>query len=445
MNVRLLKWGLFLTLLLSLSTGVAQSLFAQTGEADASIATRWYDLQLDLVKATPGFAPPVAARAFGYTGVALYEATRHGVPGQPTLVNQLNELSQLPQPEADKSYVWPIVANYTLAEMTRYMYPNLRHAEAIDALEAEIADELADTATLAEMRWSADYGRAVAGAVYEWSLDDGGYEGHLENFSSDFVPPESDGLWVPTDRPGGDPLPALLPYWGENRTMAIGDGSECIPPPPPAYSTDPESAFYKEAYEVYDTVKNITAEQNEIALFWADDPGLTFTPPGHSVSILNQVIEAGDYDLYEAAEAYARLGIAVNDAFISVWYTKYVYNLIRPITYIRQYIEPTWNTPFITDPVVTPPFPEYTSGHSVQSGAAAGVLTGYFGDNYAFTDRSHVDRGLAPRSFESFNAFADEAAISRLYGGIHFRSAIEIGVEQGQCVARSVNALDWGS
>jgi len=133
----------------------------------------------------------------------------------------------------------------------------------------------------------------------------------------------------------------------------------------------------------------------------------------------------------------------VADAFISCWHTKFVYNLVRPITYIQKVIDPKWNTPEVTDPVITPPFPEYTSGHSVQSGAVAQVLTDLFGDNFAFTDHTHDARSLQPRSFSSFFAAAQEAALSRLYGGIHFRAAIEVGFEQGECIGQKVSALKF--
>ncbi|HXF64981.1 MAG TPA: vanadium-dependent haloperoxidase, partial [Caldilineaceae bacterium] len=143
------------------------------------------------------------------------------------------------------------------------------------------------------------------------------------------------------------------------------------------------------------------------------------------------------------AEAYAKLGIALADAFITCWHTKYVYNVLRPLTYIQQVIDPTWNTPEITDPVTTPPFPEYTSGHSVQSAAAAAVLTELFGQDYAFVDHTHDALGYAPRTFGSFAEAANEAAISRLYGGIHYRSAIEQGLLQGRCIGGKVNRLQF--
>ena len=140
----------------------------------------------------------------------------------------------------------------------------------------------------------------------------------------------------------------------------------------------------------------------------------------------------------KAAETYAKLGIAVSDAFIACWDTKFRFNLLRPVTCIQQLIDPAW-LPLLT----TPPFPEYTSGHSVQSGAAFGVLADVFGDRYSFDDHTHDSRGLAPRHFDSFSEAADEAAISRLYGGIHFRPAIELGLQQGRCIADAVGRLPF--
>ena len=189
--------------------------------------------------------------------------------------------------------------------------------------------------------------------------------------------------------------------------------------------------------EVYEAVNGLTPAQLEIGLFWSDDPGQTATPLGHSASILGQVLRVEDRSLADAAVAYARLGLAVCDAFIACWRLKYIHNLVRPISYIRSYIDPTWGDPL---PVTTPPFPEYSSGHSVQSAAAAEVLSATFGE-VAFADHTHDARGLASRSFGSFAAFAQEAAISRLYGGIHYRCAIERGLEQGRCVGAMVAAL----
>jgi hypothetical protein len=429
---------------LLLATGIAAQDVAPE-QLDAQLALDWFDLQLELAQTTPGFTPPVVSRAFAYSGVALYEALVPAMPGYQSLAGQVHGLRELPPPIAGVEYNWGLIANCVLYEITHYLYGNAspENQARMEQLFHEWHDRLAADEDPAIVENSITQGRVVADAVLVWSMDDGGHRGQLSNFPSAFAPPEGPGLWVPTPRPNGEPLPALQPYWGDNRTFVIETDSECLLPPPPPYSEEPGSAFYDEAYEVYATVQNLTPEQEAIALFWADDPGATATPPGHSISILNQVLAAEGAPLGLAAEAYAKVGISQADAFVVGWYYKYHYNLIRPITYIQNLIDPDWNTPNITDPVVTPPFPEYPSGHSVQSGASAQVLTDLFGDGYAFTDHTHEARGLAPRSFESFYAFADEAAISRLYGGIHYRAAIELGVENGKCIGAQVSALDF--
>jgi hypothetical protein len=411
-------------------------------ESHAAV-TAWFDLLLELIRQTPGFSPPVASRALGYAGVTAYEAVVGGVPGAPSLAGQLNALPPLPPGEPGATYHWPSVANAALAGITRRLFANGSGAQraAIDGLELNMRKRFADQAPLDVIRRSIRHGRLVAAAVFAWSRTDGGHEAYFFNTPLDYVAPLGDGLWSPTP-PGY--LRALQPYWGGNRPLLLADGSECAPPPPPAYSTDPQSPMYQEAEEVYNTVRNLTPEQREIALFWADDPNLTATPPGHSVALATAVLRDEHASLALAAETYARIGIAVADAFIGCWYVKYQYNRIRPIEYIRTVIDPAWNFPTPTDPVVTPPFPEYPSGHSTEIAAAAAVLTGLFGDDYLLIDRTQERLGFAPRVFPSFEAAAEEAAMSRLYGGIHFRSGNEAGLAQGRCIGARVLALELG-
>jgi len=207
----------------------------------------------------------------------------------------------------------------------------------------------------------------------------------------------------------------VQPCWGGLRPFVLRGGLDVDPGPPLPYSESPASPFFREAKEVHATVEALTDEQRAIARFWADGPG-TPTPAGHAVSILSQLVRGRGCTLDVAAEAYARVGIAAADAFVGCWAIKYKYNLLRPVTYIRNVIDPAWR-PFLD----TPPFPEYVSGHAVQSGATMQVLTDLFGENLPFTDRTHEAPGLAARSFRSLLQAGEEAASSRLYGGIHFR------------------------
>ncbi|HEU0248567.1 MAG TPA: phosphatase PAP2 family protein [Gaiellaceae bacterium] len=394
--------------------------------------TAWFDLALGLVRTTPGFSPPVASRAFGYAGVALHEAIAPGITRRASFAGVLNGLTRSPGAR-DGAYHWPTVANSALAAILRLLFPTTPSSNitAIDELERRFAAGAQAELPFGIYKRSVARGADVARHVFDWSTTDGGHEAFRNNFPA-YTPPTGPGLWVPTPPAL---LPALQPYWGGNRPLVLPSGETCSPSPPPTYSETEGSAFYVEAYECYRVTTDLTPEQEAIARFWSDDPSLTATPPGHWISILTQVARELHLTLDRATESYAKVGVAVADAFISCWQTKYRDNLLRPVTYIRSVIDPTWG-PLL----VTPPFPEYTSGHSVQSAAAAHVLTSVLGQ-VAFTDHTHDARGLPARSFSSFAVAAEEAAISRLYGGIHFRAAIERGLEQGACIGEHVAAL----
>lgn len=408
-------------------------------EYHAAVIVDWYSLIKTLTTETPGYTPPVAARAFGYTGVALYEAVVPGMPNKVSMSGKLNELHITTVPDANKVYHWPSVANTLMARMTSYFYGNAseERLQAMANLESKYHDQYITEVGEEVYENSKMLAEEVAGEILEWSKTDGGVDGNLHNFPSDYVPPAGPGFWIPTP-PGY--LSALQPYWGNNRPFLSADIEETQPATPPSYSEDQNSACYQRAMEVYNAVNNLSEEQRDIAYFWADDPVTTATPPGHSISILNQLIKENDLPLDQAVTAFAKLGIAISDSFISCWKAKYSFNYIRPVTYIQQNIDADW-MPILN----TPPFPEYTSGHSVQSGALAEIMTDIFGENYSFTDRTHESRtdiSGGPRNFDSFYELAEEAAISRLYGGIHFQEAIELGLEQGYLIGRNINSLD---
>lgn len=408
---------------------------------DGAAATDWFSLALELIQGTPGFSPPVASRALGYMGVTLYEAVAPGLEGYQSLAGQLNELETLPKSIPGETYHWPSVASSALASISRTLFAsasaeNLAKIDALEATHAQRFQLEQDADTLAR---SVAYGREVAGAIYDWSLTDGGHEGQARNFPEGHQQPASPGLWVSTPPAFAG---ALQPHWGDNRPFVLASGDACPVTPPYAYSEAPTSAFYAEALEVYHTVNNLSPEELEIARFWADDPGDTPTPPGHWTTILTQILSEGGYGLERAAVAYTKLGMALADSFIACWDAKYQYNVVRPISYIQHVIDPSWNTPEVTDPVITPPFPEYPSGHSVQSAAAAVVLTELFGE-VPFTNRTHEQRGFQSHDYPSFFAAAEEAAMSRLYGGIHFRAAIESGLAQGRCIGEAINTLQF--
>jgi hypothetical protein len=330
------------------------------------------------------------------------------------------------------AYHWPSVANAALATVARQLYAETTPAslQLIDDLEASFEAEFAPTAGTTVFERSVTHGEAVGEAIYNWAFGDG----YAQYNNCAYIPPQGSSLWVPTPPAFAA---AVQPCWGNLRNFVLDIPSRCEPLPPPPFDDDnPDAPFYIEMMEVYNVTTNLTTAQRDIALFWADGGG-TITPPGHWISILNQLTDSNEVTLDVSSQAYAKLGVAVGESFISCWRSKYIHNLMRPITCIRSKLNPTWNSP-----IGTPPFPEYPSGHSTQSGAAAEVLTAMFG-HMAFVDHTHDASGLAARSFTSFYDAADEAAISRLYGGIHFRSAIEEAVQQGVCIGEKVNALEF--
>ena len=409
---------------------------AETADGGA-ILRRWYRLVLRLVRHTPTYSPPVASRSFGYLGVAAYQAVASGPAALLSLEGQLNGLAGLPARQQGQAYSDALIAHCVMALAVKSFFGNTGPTgqRVMAATEKKLKAEALAGVSDEVARRSIAYAEALMAAILAWSETDGGARIENMGFPMDYKLTVGPSNWVPTSAIRQQQVP-LLPSWGNNRTFAMPDGAACPLPPPPAYSEEPSSAFYREALEVYQTVKSLTPEQEAIARFWSDDPMLSPTPPGHWIFIANDILEQQQASLDRTAEVMMRLGVAMADAFIGCWNAKFQYDLLRPVTYIKRVIDPKWETLLIT-----PPFPEYPSGHSTQSGAAAAVLTSLFGDNFAFTDRTHERDGLAPRSFPSFEAAAQEAGISRLYGGIHYRVAIVQGIAQGKCIGQHAVAL----
>lgn len=409
----------------------------QVKSLDGKIAIEYMDFIRDLVKKTAGFSPPVASRAFGYAGLTLYEAVVGGISDRQSLVGHVNGLTELPKPSGVVHFGQ--VANAAMNRAIELYFPTIPEAlkPNLALINATYKSEYLKTTTESVINNSTDYGIALANAIFDYSKTDGGHEGYKNNFP-DFTLPVGPQYWVPTS--AANPKP-LQPFWGKNRPFSKNSIVNSQPAKYPDFSTDKTSLFYARALEVYTVTKNLTQAQIDIAKYWSDDPGVPGTPPGHSESITSQVLTKEKSNLAVAAEAYAKIGMAVSDAFVSCWKCKYDYNLLRPVTYINQYIDPAWKTL-----LATPAFPEYTSGHSVQSGASARVLSDLFGYGYSFVDNTHAfrtDINGAPRAYRSFDEFAAEAAISRLYGGIHYREAIDLGVLQGNKVGDEILALKF--
>ena len=416
------------------------SLPVSTDNYPATVAIEWFNQFYILTKVSAGFTPPVAARAFGYAGIGLYESVVPGMSTYQSLGTKLNGLPELPGIMPGKNYYWPASANAAMAYLARKLYANMPDNQMINVnnLEAKLEQSFTLFADRETLTRSKAFGASIAEVIFTWSISDGGHEGYNRNFPQSYNPIKGPGKWVPT-APAYQR--ALQPYWGNNREIVLGITKQTKPVSPLPYSTSNTSSFYSQALEVYTVTRSLTKEQEIIAQYWSDDPGIGGTPPGHSINISTQILLKENASLSIAAETYCKVGIAVSDAFISCWKSKYEFNLLRPITYIREIIDSSW-TPIL----ITPPFPEFTSGHSVQSSATAQVLSDLFGYRNSFIDRTHellTDINGTPRQYSSFFDYAEEAAISRLYGGIHFRDGIQLGLKEGRFIGEMVSGLPF--
>ena len=398
----------------------------QTKTYSSEVVIKWMNMQIRLMAATTGVANVTFTRPFAYSGIALYESVVGGMPNYQSIANQLNGLSGLPIVQKGLSYYWPASANSALASVNRQMFPaaSVTDKNAIDSLENALNIQYSSEAGPDVIARSNEYGKAIAQKVFEWSETDG-----YLHANDAYTPPLGPAFWVPPTIP----LPKTsTPYWGNLRIMVQGSGLNSQPGAPITYSEDPTSDFYKMAKQVYDVSQALTPAQTSMALYWRDIPGVT--TPGHYISILKQLLENENSTLDVASFAYALSGIVSYDASISTWQTKYQYNLVRPITYIRNVLGYVSWFPLLT----TPAHPEYSSAHAVLSAADAEVLTNIFGDNHPFTDHTYDYLGFASRSFNSFRAFGEEAGISRLYAGIHYQPSIVAGLKQGRIVAQNI-------
>ena len=416
---------------------IASNAFAAGRPLPQEILRDWYSLMNELVRHTPTYSPPVASRSFGYLGVTAYEAAAGGSPSLVSLAGQLRDLAAVPQREAGAAYDEAIVIGAAMSDAIVFYFGNTGPTgqRSIRNAQAKWRKKVIEGVPEDVVERSEAFGKAMAARIHEWSLTDGGAVVSNMGFPEKLELAKGDDKWSPTNAIRQQQLP-LLPDWGFNRTFAMPSGAECPTPGNPAYSTEPGSQFHNEALEVYEAVRDATPEQIAVARFWSDDPMLSMTPPGHWISIGLQLAERADLSLDDSVDLLARMGVALSDAFVGCWDAKFKYNLVRPVTYIRKVIDPKW------EPILnTPPFPEYPSGHSTVSGAMDAVMTAFFGGDYAFEDHTGSPDGRHPRKYRSFGEAAEEAGISRLYGGIHFRSAIVDGLTQGRCIAQYTIAL----
>lgn len=382
------------------------------------------------------FTPPVASRIYAYASLAAYEAIRFEQPDYLSLTAQLQGFGNMPEPDKGKTY------NFTLAATQAFFSVARKVTFSVDSLKAYeegLYNRLKNTMDDSTYARSIAFGDTVANVIIKRLMKDN----YLQTRGKPkFLGSQAPGKWRPT---APDYLDGVEYCWGTMKTFVLDSSDRVGIPPPPPFSDDKNSAYFKQNVEVYETSKKLTDEQKDIARYWDDNPfvlehagHMTFankkiTPGGHWIGITAIACKKNKADAVKTAQAYALTSMGMYDAFICCWNTKYETNYVRPVTVINDKIDAEW-----TPRLQTPPFPEYPSGHSTITRAAAVMLTHLFGDNFAFQDTSDMRYIGMKRDFKSFVQAADEASISRFYGGIHYKNSVDQGAIQGKKVSEHI-------
>ena len=395
------------------------------GDSSAECAHSWMSTIYDVVW-PEGLTPTNAARVYAYCAIAMYEAAAPAVDLR-SMGGQLTGLGAIPKPPPGRiDLACAVSASVATVAASLFSGAAASSRERLaKTFDNEVAARRAAGVPGGVVRTSLAHGRRVGEALNAWIAGDG----YSSIVGRPYTPPTGPDKWVSTPPNYGT---AIEPHWSRMRPMVLRDGAEAVPADHVPYSEVTHSDFWEQANLTYQTGLALTDEQRSIARFWTDNPLLSGLPSGHWMLTVLQFSRQQGLSLAAALEAYARLGVTLYDAFLNCWTWKYRFNLLRPVTYVRRHIDPTWST-FVN----TPQFPEYTSGHSVASRAASTVLTELLG-SVAYVDDSHAPRNMPARRFSSFTHAADEAAQSRLYGGIHYSMGIELGKLQGDAVGALV-------
>jgi len=425
----------FLILLFACSNGNRQPLKVETDDFHNSVNLLTDIMVHDI------FSPPVSARVFVYPIVTAYEILSQENDEYLSLVDQLNDMPKITPKPDDKSINLEVVALTAFLEVGRQLIFS-------ENMLTEYRDSLYmawENMNSQEFNASRDYGLKVAEEMKVWiEKDNYNKTRTMPKYTVDL---DESWRWQPTPP---DYMDGIEPHWNSIRVLVLDSADQFVPERHPPFSLEPGTAFQKELQEVYDVTlsareKGDQSEEVIIAQFWDCNPYVSvhrghmmfaikkITPGAHWIGICGIACRKADADLMQTLTAYVKTSVAIFDGFISCWDEKYRSNLIRPETLINQHMDEKW------EPLLqTPPFPEYTSGHSVASGAASVALTDEFGDNFEFDDNTEVNYDLPIRHFKSFYDASAEAAVSRLYGGIHYRAAIDNGLNQGLAVGNYV-------
>jgi len=391
--------------------------------------------ELNTVVMGNNFAPIVAARNYLYANVAAYEVIAGGYPQKyNSLAGQLKGLTSVPKPDQNKKI------NFEFASLLAFC----KLGESVTFPEGSMGEYVRGLKKLANdngmpddvFQNSVTYADSVSATILRWSKKDN----YAKTRSAEkYSVTDEEGRWVPTPPAYTS---ALEPHWNMIRPLVMDSCNVFTPPAPYKFNVkDTNSDYYKQVMMIKRAVENLTPEQKHIADFWDDNPfklnvsghvmygTKKFSPPGHWMSIIGIASKKANADFPTTVYAYAKTSIALFDAFIQCWDAKYKYNTARPETVINKYFDADWQ-PYLQ----TPPFPEYTCGHSTCSSAAAEALTSVYGDNFAYTDTSELEFGIKSRSYKSFRDAAEENNWGRFYGGIHFHHSCIVSTEFGRKV-----------
>lgn len=395
--------------------------------------------ELNSVVMGNNFSPIVASRNYMYASVAAYEVIAAGYPDKyASLSGQLHGLETMPKPVAGQNIDFEFASLLAFSKLGEAVtFPEGSMTYYTDSLKDLVKDHGMPAEVFKNTMAFAD---TVSASILRWSKKDS----YLQTRTyPKYNVLDTPGRWIPTPPAYTQ---AMEPHWNVIRTLVLDSASQYVPPRPPAFNiTDKNSKYYQEMMSIKNAVDSLTDEQKHIADFWDDNPfklnvsghvmfgTKKFSPPGHWMSIVGIAAQKAGYDFAGTVYAYALTAITQFDAFIHCWDEKYRSNYARPETVINKYIDADWR-PYLQ----TPPFPEYTCGHSTVSSANAEALTHVFGDNFAYTDTSELEFGIKSRSFKSFREAAIENNWARFYGGIHFHNSCIISTEYGRKVGNFI-------
>ena len=394
--------------------------------------------KLNIVVMENNFPPMIGSRNYTYANIAAYEVIALGNAQYRSLAGQIHGLEPMPVPDTAG-------ANFNLASLLAFV----KIGNAVTFPEGSMIDEydallhLADSTGMPEKMIEKSKGVAdsVAGHIMRWSKKDNYAQ---TRSATKFTVIDTPGRWIPTPPAY---MQALEPHWSEIRTLVLDSANQFMPPPPmPFNMKDKNSGYYKQVIAVKNAVDSLTPEQKHIAEFWDDlntrlnvtghvqFMSKKFSPPGHWMSIVGIASQKAKADFATTVSAYTLTSICLFDGFIQCWAAKFNYNTSRPETVINKYLNPDWR-PFLQ----TPPFPEYTCGHSTISSSAAEALTSVYGDNFNYTDSSELEFGIENRNFTSFRQAAMENNMARFYGGIHFHPSCLVSTDCGKEIGQFIS------